>query len=121
MKRMVYMALTDLAGRRLLHRMPLPMRPLPEQLPDLSCAVYAVEDENGKVCYVGSVYRPADPHGLASHIGEYLREDPRTSKWSRIYVLPLQPSTSEVEVRRFGGKVAGWLLPYDRERWPQAS
>ncbi|GII34134.1 hypothetical protein Pmi06nite_75760 [Planotetraspora mira] len=118
---MVYTALTQIAGTRLQRTMPLPLRPVPEHLPDLSRAVYITEDEDGKICYVGSVYRPADPNGLASHIGEYLRDDPRTGKWSRIYVLPLRPDTSEVDVRRLGGEVAGWLLPYDRERWPQAS
>ncbi|MFF3445444.1 hypothetical protein [Streptosporangium sp. NPDC002721] len=121
MKRMVYMALADIAGPRLLRRTPLSVRPAPEQLPDLSCAVYAAEDEDGQICYVGSVYRPGDPRGLATHIGEYLREDPRTSKWSKLYVLPIKPGTPKVDVRRLGGKVAGWLLPYDRERWPQAS
>lgn len=121
MKRMVYLALAEIADDRLLHAMPRPVRPAPEAMPALCCAVYAAEDDAGKVCYVGSVYRPNDPQGLASHVGEYLRDDPRTGKWHRVYVLPLRPDLDESEVRSLGGEVAGWLLPYDRERWPTAS
>lgn len=121
MKQMIYMALAEIAGDRLLYAMPAPVRPIPEDMPDLSCAVYGAEDLNGRICYVGSVYRPADPRGLASHIAEYLRDDPRTGKWDKVYVLPVRENIPELDVRRLAGDVAGWLLPYDRERWPQAS
>ncbi|MGW4476436.1 hypothetical protein ACWENQ_42820 [Nonomuraea sp. NPDC004354] len=121
MNRTVYRALAEMCGHALLHPMPHPYEVDLEMLPDASCAVYAVVDGREKVCYVGSVYRPSDPQGLASHVREYLHEDLKTARWSKIYVLPLRPGISEKEVRRIGGEVAGWLLPYDRERWPQAS
>ena len=120
MKRMVYMALAEIADDRILYAMPTPVRPVPEEMPDLSCAVYAAEDRSGRVCYVGG-YRPADYRGLGSHIAEYLRDDPRTEKWDKVYVLPLRHDIPELDVRLLCGEVAGWLLPYDRERWPQAS
>jgi hypothetical protein len=121
MKRMVYTALAKIAGDRLLRAMPEPQPVASQHLPDLSNAVYAAEDARGRICYVGSVYRPGDPRGLASHIEEYLRGDLRTGKWIKIYVLPLRSDISESAVRRLCGEVAGWLLPYDRERWSQAS
>lgn len=121
MDRTVYLALADVCGPSLWHIRPEPHTVDPEQLPDASRAVYVVIDDRGKVCYVGSVYRPRDPKGLASHVREYLHKMPKTARWSGIYILPLRPGTSENEVRRVGGEVAGWLLPYDRERWPKAS
>ncbi|MEU6358301.1 MULTISPECIES: hypothetical protein [Streptomyces] len=101
--------------------MPEPLAPRPEAMPGASCAVYVVEDSRGTVCYVGSVCRPYDMCGLASHIGEYIADLSMTGKWARVYVLPLGEDTPEADVRRIGGDIAGWLLPYDRERWPQAS
>ncbi|MER7362859.1 hypothetical protein [Nonomuraea wenchangensis] len=121
MNRTVYMALAKMCGSALLHVRPRPYKVDPDVLPAASCAVYAAVDSREKVCYVGSVYRPSDPQGLASHVREYLHENPKTVRWSKIYVLPLRPGMSEKEVRRIGGEIVGWLLPYDRERWPQAS
>jgi hypothetical protein len=115
------MALAEMCRPALLHVMPRPYQVDPEMLPDASCAVYAVVDGREKVCYVGSVYRPSDPQGLASHVREYLHENPKTARWSKIHVLPLRSDISERKVRHIGGAVVGWLLPYDRERWPQAS
>ncbi|WP_406727847.1 hypothetical protein WJ438_29080 [Streptomyces sp. GD-15H] len=121
MKHGTYHALADLCGPHLAQTMSEPLAPRPEVMPDSSCAVYIAEDTRGAVCYVGSVCRPDDGHGLANHIGEYLAELPMTDKWARVYVLPLRGATPEPEVRRIGGDIAGWLLPYDRERWQQAS
>lgn len=119
MKQGTYHALADLCGPRLARSKPEPLFPRPEAMPDASCAVYVAEDARGAVCYVGSVCRPDDSSGLASHIGEYLTDLPMTGKWDRVYVLPLHGDTPEPEVRRIGGDIAGWLLPYDRERWSQ--
>lgn len=121
MKQGTYHALADLCGPYLARAMPDPLAPRPEAMPNANCAVYVVEDARGVVCYVGSVCRPDDRGALASHIGEYLAELPMTDKWARVYALPLGGGTPEPEVRRLGGDIAGWLLPYDRERWPQAS
>lgn len=120
MKKGTYMALADLCAPYLLHSMPEQLKPSSEAMPDASCAVYVAIDDRGSVCYVGSVCRPSDQRGLASHVGEYLSDLPKTEKWTGVYAIPLQFDTPEPEVRRIGGDIAGWLLPYDRERWPQA-
>lgn len=121
MKQGTYHALADLCVPHLAETMPEPLAPRPETMPDASRAVYIAEDGRGAVCYVGSVCRPDDSQGLASHIGEYLAELAITDKWSRLYALPLRGDTPESEVRRLAGDIAGWLLPYDRQRWQQAS
>ncbi|WP_338906612.1 hypothetical protein [Streptomyces nigra] len=121
MKPGTYKALAELCGPYLVRQMPEPLPPRAESMPDCSCAVYIAEDVGGSVCYVGSVCRYDDSRGLASHIGEYLTDLPMTDKWARVYVLPLSGETPEPVVRRVGGDIAGWLLPYDRERWTQAS
>ncbi len=121
MKQGTYQALVELCGPHLVRAMPESLPPRPDAMPDASCAVYVVEDVRGAVCYVGSVCRPDDNRGLARHIGEYLAELPMTDKWARVYALPLSGDTQEAEVRRIGGDIAGWLLPYDRVRWQQAS
>ncbi|MGW2082126.1 hypothetical protein ACWCOW_35300 [Streptomyces sp. NPDC001939] len=120
MKQGTYTALADLCGPHLLCRMPERLMPDPEAMPPAACAVYVAVDERGAVCYVGSVCRPSDTHGLGSHVAEYLVGLPKAEKWAGVYALPLRPDTPELEVRRIGGDIAGWLLPYDRERWPQA-
>ncbi|MFJ3643335.1 hypothetical protein ACIPRD_26765 [Streptomyces sp. NPDC090108] len=120
MKKGTYAALADLCGPHLLSPMPERLVPDPEAMPSAECAVYVAVDERGAVCYVGSVCRPRDVQGLGSHVAEYLADLPKTEKWDGVYVLPLRPDTPEPEVRRIGGDIAGWLLPYDRERWPQA-
>ncbi|MEV6181175.1 hypothetical protein [Streptomyces sp. NPDC052015] len=120
MKKGTYAALADLCGPYLLCPMPERLTPNPEVMPPASCAVYVAVDERGAVCYLGSVCRPSDTQGLGSHVAEYLADLPKTEKWAGVYVLPLRPDTPEPEVRRIGGDIAGWLLPYDRERWPQA-
>jgi len=79
MRRPVYLALAEISEAHLLRAMPHPVEPNPEALPDFSCAVYAVEDRQGEICYVGSVYRPDDLQGLASHVREYLRDEVRTA------------------------------------------
>ncbi|MFF0397417.1 hypothetical protein ACFYSJ_16910 [Streptomyces sp. NPDC005248] len=119
MKSVTYMALADLCGPDLLRALPDELAPSPEAMPDASCAVYIAVDAAGDVCYVGSVCRPGNSRGLASHVSEYLHDLTKTDKWRGVYALPLRPETSEPEVRRIGGDIAGWLLPYDRERWPQ--
>lgn len=121
MKRATYAALTDLCGPYLIRAIPEEFPSDPDLMPDSSCSVYIAVDPQGRVCYVGSVCRPKDGRGLASHLGEYLHDLPKTEKWRGIHILPLRSDTPEPEVRRIGGEVAGWLLPYDRERWPQAS
>ncbi|MET7407793.1 hypothetical protein [Streptomyces parvulus] len=121
MKQGTYKSLAELCGPYLVRQMPEPVVPRAEAMPDSSCAVYVAEDFGGAVCYVGSVYRPDDSRGLAKHIGEYRTELPMTGKWARVYVLPLSGDTPEPDVRRIGGDIAGWLLPYDRKRWQQAS
>lgn len=120
MKEGTYVALADLCGPHLRNAMPERLAPTPEAMPTASCAVYVAVDGRGAVCYVGSVCRPSDTYGLESHVGEYMANLPKTEKWAGIYALPLKPGTPEVEVRRIGGDIAGWLLPYDRERWPPA-
>lgn len=117
MERGTYTALADLCESYLLRAMPERLMPEPDAMPPSSCAVYVAVDERDAVCYVGSVCRPRDPHGLSSHVGEYIADLPKTEKWAALYVLPLRPDTPEPEVRRIGGDIAGWLLPYDRERW----
>ncbi|WP_329300897.1 hypothetical protein OG410_22805 [Streptomyces sp. NBC_00659] len=121
MKKATYMALAELCGPHLLRAVPYELSPTPELMPDASCAVYIAIDARGGVCYVGSVCRPGNNQGLASHVKEYLHNLPKTDKWSGVYIVLLRPDTPEPEVRRIGGDVAGWLLPYDRERWPRAS
>ncbi|MFJ8463069.1 hypothetical protein [Streptomyces swartbergensis] len=120
MKKGTYTALADLCEPYLLNRMPERLAPNPEAMPPASCAVYVAVDERDAVCYVGSVCRPTDAHGLGSHVSEYVADLPKTGKWAGVYALLLRPDTPEPEVRRIGGDIAGWLLPYDRERWPQA-
>ncbi|MET8577234.1 hypothetical protein [Streptomyces sp. NPDC005012] len=121
MKQGTYRALAELCGAHLTGTILEPLSPCPDAMPDARCAVYAAEDGRGSVCYVGSVCRPEDPRGLANHIAEYIAELAMTTKWDRIYVFPLHGETPEPDVRRIGGDIAGWLLPYDRERWQQAS
>ncbi|MEU9199603.1 hypothetical protein [Streptomyces sp. NPDC048332] len=120
MKKGTYMALADLCESYLVCAMPERLASAPEAMPPASCAVYVAVDERGAVCYVGSVCRPNDEQGLGSHVAEYLTDLPKAEKWAGVYALPLRPDTPENEVRRIGGDIAGWLLPYDRERWPQA-
>lgn len=120
MKEGTYAALADLSMPYLLHPMPDQLAPVPHAMPDAACAVYIAIDERDRVCYVGSVCRPHDEHGLGNHVAEYLHNLPKARKWASVYVLPLRPDTPEPEVRRIGGDVAGWLLPYDRERWSAA-
>ncbi|MFD0300353.1 hypothetical protein [Streptomyces sp. NPDC127123] len=121
MKRATYAALADLCGPYLTRATPEELPPDSDLMPDSSCAVYIAVDALGRVCYVGSVCRPSDGRGLASHVSEYLRDLPKTEKWSGIHVLLLRSDTPEPKVRCIAGEVAGWLLPYDRERWPLAS
>ncbi|MER6556231.1 hypothetical protein ABT300_00445 [Streptomyces sp. NPDC001027] len=121
MKKGTYMALADLCGTSLLKATPERHSVAPDFLPEVSCAVYVAEDPSGTVCYIGSVCRPHDVDGLASHIREYLHDLPKAHKWDGLYVLPLRYSTPEPQVRRIAGDLTGWLLPYDRERWPTAS
>ncbi|CAM5306522.1 hypothetical protein [Streptomyces chartreusis] len=120
MKKGTYMALADLCGVYLLCPMPERLMPNAEAMPSVSHAVYVAVDERDAVCYVGSVCRPNDEQGLGSHVSEYIADLPKTEKWTGVYALPLRPDTPEPEVRRIGGDIAGWLVPYDRERWPQA-
>lgn len=117
MKKGTYTALTDLCEPYLLYAMPEQLAPT-QAMPPASCAVYVAVDEHDAVCYVGSVCRPRDAQGLGSHVSEYIADLPKTEKWAGVYALPLRPDTPEPEVRRIGGDIAGWLLPYDRERWP---
>ncbi|PBC77085.1 hypothetical protein BX265_1822 [Streptomyces sp. TLI_235] len=120
MKAGTHTALAELCSPYLLRQQPQQvLPPRPDAMPDASCAVYAAIDDRGSVCYVGSVCRPGDTQGLASHVAEYLDNLPKTAKWTGLYVFPLRPDTPEAEVRRIGGDIAGWLLPYDRERWPR--
>ncbi|MCZ4125386.1 hypothetical protein [Streptomyces sp. H39-S7] len=121
MKLGTFNALAELCGTHLLRAVPEELEPLPEFMPDASCAVYIAVDSRGHVGYVGSVCRPKDGRGLSSHVREYLDTLPKTDTWVGIYALLLHPDTPEPEVRRIGGDIAGWLLPYDRERWPRAS
>ncbi|GII91144.1 hypothetical protein [Sinosporangium siamense] len=118
MKRGTYLALAELCGRHLLGKMPEPVPPQPEFMPEVSCAVYAVADQHGNICYVGSVCRPGDLRGLANHVSEYLHTLEKVRIWDQVYIFPLRADTSETDVRSLGGEIAGWLLPYDRERWP---
>jgi hypothetical protein len=117
----IYTALADLCGTALLESMPEERSVDPNSLPLASCAVYIAVDDSGAVGYVGSVCRPQDANGLSNHISEYLHDLPKAQKWRGLYVLPLRPTTSELEVRRIAGDIAGWMIPYDRERWPRAS
>jgi hypothetical protein len=121
MEKGTYMALVDLCRPYLLRSVPKRLAPGPQAMPDAACAVYIATDDRDAVCYVGSVCRPHDKQGLANHVGEYIHDLPKTGKWASVYALPLQPDTPEPEVRRIGGDIAGWLLPYDRERWPNAN
>jgi hypothetical protein len=121
MDRAIYLALAELCGDNLDYLIPDAVRPLPGHMPDASCAVYIASDRRGRVCYVGSVCRPNDPHGLASHIGEYVHDVSKTAKWHALHLLTLRDGTPESDVRRLAGEIAGWLLPYDNQRWPAAS
>ncbi|WP_394434761.1 hypothetical protein [Streptomyces sp. SGAir0957] len=120
MDRAIYLALAKMCGDNLAYCLPSAVRPLAEQMPDVSCAIYVASDRRGIVCYVGSVCRPNDPCGLASHIGEYLLDVSKTAKWHELQLLPLRDGTPEPDVRSLAGEVAGWLLPYDNQRWPTA-
>ncbi|MGW0965803.1 hypothetical protein [Streptomyces sp. NPDC002516] len=121
MKRGIYTALAALCGTALLESMPEERSVDPDSLPSASCAVYIAVDADGAVCYIGSVCRPRDAHGLSNHISEYVLKLPKAQKWKGLYVLPLRSTTSELEVRRITGDIVGWMIPYDRERWPRAS
>ncbi|GAA4310214.1 hypothetical protein ACFQY7_43880 [Actinomadura luteofluorescens] len=112
-----YLALSRICGHHLLRPCPGPYEIDPEEMPTASAAVYIAADERNQVCYVGSVCRPKDPEGLASHVREYLKAVQKTARWRYLYVLPLRSNTAEAEVRGIAGEVSGWLLPYDRERW----
>jgi hypothetical protein len=110
-----YHVLCSYAGTSLLwsHPWPVPaVVPFPVQA---AAAVYVVEDDVGRCCYVGSVSR--GPGGLADRMAEHLDDLAKRVCWHAVWVIPLRP-TAVLEVRRIEGVVGAHLGPYLSRRLP---
>jgi hypothetical protein len=93
--------------------------PVPAAVPfpiEAAAAVYIIEDDAGKCCYVGSVSR--GPCGLADRLAEHLDDPYKRAHWHTVWVIRLQPETATPEVRRIEGVVGAHLGPYLARRLP---
>jgi hypothetical protein len=111
-----YRVLCSYAGLSLssCHPWPVPaVVPFPVRA---AAAVYVVDDETGRCCYVGSVRR--GPGGLADRLADHLGDPTKRARWHTVWVMPLRPETPVAEVRRIEGVVGAHLGPYLSSRLP---
>lgn len=84
-----------------------------------AAAVYVIEDDAGRCCYVGSVCR--GPGALADRLAEHLDDPYKRARWHRVWIIPLRLDTAVHEVRRIEGVVGAHLGPYLSRRLPVPS
>ncbi len=118
MNRTTYRVLCSYAGSSLSWMHPWPMPAVVPFAVQAAAAVYVVEDDAGRCCYVGSVSR--GPGGLADRLAEHLDDPAKRACWHTVWVVPLRPETGVAEVRRIEGVVGAHLGPYLSHRLPIA-
>jgi hypothetical protein len=111
-----YRVLCTYAGTALSRQHPWPVPAVAPFPIEAAAAVYIVEDDAGRCCYVGSVSRPQSR--LSDRLAEHLNDPGKRARWHTIWVLPLRPETDLREVRRIEGVVGAHLGPYLSRRLP---
>jgi hypothetical protein len=81
--------------------------------------VYIVCEPLERVQYVGSVWRPAQPRGVASRLSEHLREHYKRLAWKTVWIVPLTVETPESVVRSVEACVGAELGPLGSSRLPK--
>jgi hypothetical protein len=112
-RRALYLDLARMMGDWLAKPMPRLYRPS-GLVPAAGVAVYVGLRPDRSVDYVGSVFRPNDPSGLAARI----REHQGVRKWAYIVVFPLVVTTPQDVVRRLEGTVGRITRPKRNRRLP---
>lgn len=107
-----YQALEAYAGEHLASSLPDPYGiGRGEAVPDCAVAVYVAVGVDGRVLYVGSVVRRADPKAVANRLAEHLRQPQRLAAWNSLYLIPLREDTPLEVVRRIEGRIGAHLAP----------
>jgi hypothetical protein len=116
----VYETACDLAGTALLRRAPAAATLLAitedRVWSGFSAGVYIAADFENTIRYVGSAVRAG-----SSTIGDRIQEhvlSGRAARWARLMVVPLNPDTDQVLVRRIEGRIGAVLRPLDAGRLP---
>jgi hypothetical protein len=82
--------------------------------------VYIACSGDQMALYVGSVYRPSDPLGIASRVSEHRRVRGRADAWVWLWVVELLPTSNEQSVRQVENRIGFHLSPLQNKALPTA-